>query len=328
VSAPATDRPLAGVLSLVVGIAVFSVQDLIIKLISDSYPVHEAMAIRGIVALPILLALVAVTGGLPGLLSRHAPVLALRGTVMFSAYTSYYLGLAALPFAICISLYFVAPIFMTLLSALVLKEPVSRRKWAAVIVGFVGILIVLRPERDVFDPVALLPIYSGFAYAVSATIARKMGGEATAPVMAFYANGIYLAAGLIMGAALAGSVLPPGEGKSVSFLLRPWSIPAPADLALLAACGAIAAVGTTLLTQAYRLSSPSTVAPFEYTALIWSLIYGWAVWGEVPDGVAWAGIALVVTAGLYTLSQAHPEPTRAAAAAWASECSSEACRQG
>jgi drug/metabolite transporter (DMT)-like permease len=307
VQSPTPERPVAGIVYLVVGIAVFSVQDLIIKLISDLYPVHEALAIRGLVALPILLALVAMTGGLSRLGSRSWLVLALRGTVMFSAYTSYYLGLAALPFAICISLYFVAPIFMTLLSATVLRERVGRRQWAAVLVGFIGILIVLRPERDFFDPAALLPIYAGFAYAISATIARKVGGEASAPVMAFYANGIYLAAGLIMGAALAGTVLPADEHKSMAFLLRSWSWPTPLDLSLLAACGVIAAAGTTMLTQAYRLASPSIVAPFEYTGLAWSLIYGWTVWGEAPDAVAWAGIALVVAAGLYTLSQTYNE---------------------
>lgn len=308
VQPPTPERPLAGIVYLVVGIAVFSLQDLIIKLISDLYPVHEALAIRGIVALPILLVLVAVTGGLSGLGSRRWPVLALRGTVMFSAYTSYYLGLAALPFAICISLYFVAPIFMTLLSATVLKQRVGPKQWAAVLVGFLGILIVLRPERDLFDPAALLPVYAGFAYAVSATIARKIGAVASAPVMAFYANGIYLAAGLIMGAALAGTVIPADEHRSMAFLLRSWSWPTTLDLSLLAACGAIAAVGTTMLTQAYRLATPSTVAPFEYTALAWSLIYGWTVWGEAPDAIAWAGIALVVAAGLYTLSQSYKEP--------------------
>lgn len=296
-----SDRPLAGVLCLVVGIAVFSIQDLIIKLISDAYPVHQAMAIRGIVALPILLVLVARTGGLAGLSSRRAPMLLLRGTIMFSAYTTYYLALAALPFAICISLYFVGPIFLTVLSALVLKEHVGSKKWAAVLLGFAGILIVLRPGQELFDPAALLPIYSGFAYAVSAVIARKMGAEASAPVMAFYSNGIYLAAGLIMGAALAGTIVPADEHKSLAFLLRSWSWPTTLDLSLLAICGAVAAFGTVMLTQAYRLAPASTVAPFEYTALIPSVIYGWIAWGEFPDAIAWGGIAIVVAAGLFTL---------------------------
>jgi drug/metabolite transporter (DMT)-like permease len=101
-----------------------------------------------------------------------------------------------------------------------------------------------------------------------------------------------------MGAIFTQAGIPESEHKSLAFLLRDWSTPTFGDLILLMACGAIAAVGTVLLTQAYRLAEASTVAPYEYTALIWSLIYGWMFWGEFPDPIAWAGIALVVGAGL------------------------------
>jgi drug/metabolite transporter (DMT)-like permease len=223
---------------------------------------------------------------------------------MFAAYTSFYLGLAALPLAVCVSLYFVSPIFVTLLSALFLKEQVGARRWAAVFVGFLGVLIVLRPTSDVFDPAARLPVFAGFSYAVSAVIARRLGATESAPVMAVYANGVYLAAGLLMAAMLSQAGFSEDQHRSLAFLFRPWSMPTPFDLFLLAACGAIAAIGTVLLTQAYRLAQASTVAPYEYTALVWSLLYGWLAWGEFPDAVAWAGIALVVLAGLYTLSGA------------------------
>jgi drug/metabolite transporter (DMT)-like permease len=300
------DKPLLGVLCLIAGIAVFSLQDLIIKLISDDYPVHQAMAIRGFVALPLLYFLVAQTSGLGSLRSSRAPLLALRGLVMLSAYTSFYLGLAALPIAICVSLYFVAPIFVTLLSASILRERVGSRRWAAVVLGFVGVLIVLRPARDLFDPAALLPVFAGFAYAVSAVIARRLGASESAPVMAFHANGIYLAAGLLMGAVLTQAGLPESGHKSLAFLLRGWSTPTSVDLVLLMVCGAVAAVGTVLLTQAYRLAKASTVAPYEYTALVWSLAYGWLYWGEFPDAIAWAGIALVILSGLYAFSSEAP----------------------
>ena len=302
----AGDKPLLGMLCLVGGIALFSLQDLIIKLISDDYPVHQALAIRGLIALPLLLVLVAQTSGLGSLRSTQAPVLALRGLVMLSAYTSFYLGLAALPIAICVSLYFVAPIFVTLLSALFLRERVGPRRWATVVLGFVGVLIVLRPTRGLFDPAALLPVFAGFAYAVSAVLARRLGASESAPVMAFHANGVYLAAGLLMGAVLTQAGLPESGHKSLAFLLRSWSTPTTGDLILLMACGAVAAVGTVLLTQAYRLAKASTVAPYEYSALVWSLAYGWLYWGEFPDAIAWAGIALVILSGLYALSAEAP----------------------
>jgi drug/metabolite transporter (DMT)-like permease len=304
------DRTMRGVLCLVFGIAIFSVQDLILKLLSDAYPVHEAMVIRSVSALPFLLFLVARTGGLRRLRTRNAPLLTLRGLILFSAYTSYYLGLAALPIALCVSLYFVGPLFTTTLSALFLRERIGAGRWTAVTLGFVGILIVLRPASDLFDPAALLPVYAGFAYAVTAVLARALRGDESAPVMAFYGNGVYLLGGLLLGGALAQAGLAGDEHRSLAFLLRAWAVPTGRDLLLLALCGAVAAFGTVLLTQAYRLAEASTVAPYEYTALVWSLLYGWLFWGEIPDAVSWVGMAIVIVSGIYALSSEKPEARR------------------
>jgi drug/metabolite transporter (DMT)-like permease len=306
------DRPLLGVLCLVAGVAVFSVHDLIIKLISDTYPVHEAMAIRGMVAVPLLLALVARSGGLRTIRTKRAPLLAVRGLLMLGAYTSFFLGLAALPMAIAVSLYFVAPIFVTLLSALTLGERVGPHRWTAVVVGFIGILLVSRPTADVFEPAALLPILSGLLYAVSAVLARKLGVTESAGVMALYANAIYLLGGLLLGAAFTFAPVGEASHKSLAFLVRAWATPSAFDLTLLAFCGVVACIGTVLLTQGYRLAQASTVAPYEYTALIWSLAYGWVFWREFPDAVAWAGIVLVVVSGLWTLSRAARQAPRRA----------------
>jgi drug/metabolite transporter (DMT)-like permease len=310
--ARAGDRPLLGVLCLVVGVAVFSVHDLIIKLISDTYPVHEAMAIRGIVAVPLLLVLVARWGGLRTIRTRRAPLLAVRGLVMLGAYTSFFLGLAALPFPIAVSLYFVAPIFVTLLSALTLGEKVGPHRWSAVVVGFVGILLVSRPNADVFEPAALLPILSGLLYAVSAVLARKLGPTETAGVMALYSNAIYLLGGLLLGAFFTFAPVGEVSHKSLAFLVRAWQAPSAFDLTLLAFCGVMACIGTVLATQGYRLAQASTVAPYEYTALIWSLAYGWIFWRDFPDAVAWIGIVLVVVSGLWTLSRAARQRPAAA----------------
>jgi drug/metabolite transporter (DMT)-like permease len=132
-------------------------------------------------------------------------------------------------------------------------------------------------------------------------MARSLGADARAPVMAFYANSIYLAAGLGLAALLARASPGGVEDRSLAFLVRAWSYPAPPDLALLAACGVIAAVGTVLLTQAYRTARASTVAPFEYSSLVWGVAFGWLVWGDWPDPTTWVGIAVIVACGLYLL---------------------------
>ncbi|MEQ1956487.1 DMT family transporter [Mesorhizobium sp. CN2-181] len=296
------DNDLAGVLSLVAGIAVFSVQDVIIKLISGVYPVYEAITIRSLVALPILWVMVAVNRRGATLRSRHWRLLLVRGVIMFFSYTVYYLALAALPLATCIGLYFAAPLFITVMSALFLREQVGLRRWAAVLMGFVGVLIILRPGTEVFEVAALLPIFSALTYGMAQVLARKLGEEASASVMTFYANGMYILGGIAMVVAFGGGDYQSDVHKSWAFLTRGWKTPSLDDFLLMAACGVIAAVGLTLLSHAYRSSRASTIAPFEYSAIVLSVAYGWFIWGEFPDMVSWVGIAIVIGAGMYVVA--------------------------
>jgi drug/metabolite transporter (DMT)-like permease len=295
------DDAIAGVLSLTAGVAVFSVQDVIIKLISGNYPVYEAITIRSLVALPILWVLVAWNRGDGKLKSKRAPMLLLRGAIMFVSYTVYYLALAALPLATCVGLYFVAPLFITLMSALFLGERVDPGRWAAVVAGFVGVLVIIRPGSDVFDVAALLPIFSALTYGISQILARKLGDDASASVMTFYANGVYIFFGLVLALVLGSGGWTSEAHKSLGFLTRGWVNPSLGDFMLMAACGVIASAGLTLLSHAYRSAPASTVAPFEYTAIVLGVAYGWFIWGEFPDLVAWIGIAIVIAAGLYVV---------------------------
>lgn len=292
----------AGILYLIAGVAIFSVQDLILKLLSGSYPLHQAMVLRSLTAFPCLLLITrAMDGNLRGLVSPTWPAMLLRGLLNFAAYTAYYLALAALPMATTVALYFTAPLMITLLSALVLKERVSLRRWLAVGAGFAGVLIMVRPGGDVFDWAALLPVFCGAAYAGSMVMARVMGARDSAAALAFWGNVAFL----LCAAALAlvyGTGAHEGAGHpSLAFLTRGWVWPSSQDAALMCGCGVIAAVGLTLLTQAYRIAANSVVAPFEFTFAFWGLLWGWLFWGDLPDGLGWLGIAIIIGAGIYVV---------------------------
>jgi drug/metabolite transporter (DMT)-like permease len=219
----------------------------------------------------------------------------------FLAYTAYYLALAALPMATTVALYFTAPLMITLLSALVLKEQVGARRWLAVAVGFLGVVIMVQPGGDVFDWAALLPVFCGAAYAGSMVLARIMGTRDSAAALAFWGNIAFL----LCAAALAlvyGSGAHEGAGHpSLAFLTRGWVWPEAKDTALMCACGIIAAIGLTLLTQAYRIAANSVVAPFEFTFAFWGILWGWLFWGDLPDGLGWLGIAIIIAAGIYVV---------------------------
>jgi drug/metabolite transporter (DMT)-like permease len=290
-----------GVTYLVAGIAVFSVQDLILKLLSDRYPLSEAMVLRSVTAFPLLLVLVHLNGGLRTLVTPGWRRMVARGFMMFAAYTAYYLALAALPLATTVALYFTAPLFITVFSVLLLRETVGPRRWIAVASGFCGVLIMLRPGTELFDWAALLALSSGLSYALSMIAARHLGATETAAALAFWGNLVFLGCALAMALAFGHGDYAAESHPSLGFLLRGWVTPSARDVALMMACGAIAAAGLTLLTQAYRVSASSVVAPFEYAAMIWGVVWGWLFWRDWPDTAGWTGIFVIVGAGLYVL---------------------------
>jgi drug/metabolite transporter (DMT)-like permease len=290
-----------GIACLVAGVALFSIQDLILKALSGEYPLHQAMVLRSVTAMPLLLAFVAFDGGLRTLHTRGWPILLARGAILFAAYASYYLGLAALPLASAVALFFAAPLFITAMSVIVLDEQVGPRRWVAVLAGFGGVVVIVRPGSALFDWAALLPVAAGFAYGLSMIYARRIGVRETAAVMAFYGNGVLMAGAVLLALAFGTGAFAAGEHRSMGFLMRGWAAPSFVDLGLMLACGVVAAAGLTLLTQAYRIAEANVVAPFEYTALLWAVIYGWAFWRDLPDATAWVGIAVIVGSGLYVL---------------------------
>ena len=298
---PLPGQTAKGIAFLVAGVAVFSVQDLILKLLSGAYPLHQAMLLRSLTAIPFLLLLVHWDGGLRSLATPGTRAMILRGLVMFAAYTCYYLALAALPMATTVALYFSAPLFITILSVFFLAEKVGPRRWIALMAGFAGVLIMVRPGGALFDWAALLPVLSGLTYAISMIAARRLGTTETAPALAFWGNAVFLGGAVLLSLIFGSGTWEGDAHPSLAFLLRGWVMPTALDLALMMACGIIAAVGLTLLTQAYRVAEASVVTPFEYTGLVWSVLYGWLFWRDWPDSTDWAGIAIIVGAGLYIL---------------------------
>ncbi|MEZ5773326.1 MAG: DMT family transporter [Hyphomicrobiaceae bacterium] len=295
------DEPLTGIGCLVLGITFFSLQDVIMRLLSGSYPVHEVLFVRSLTAMPLFVALVLATGSRRRLSPGSWPILTLRGGIVFTASTLYYLAIAALPLATCVSLYFTAPLFVTVMSAAFLDEKVGIRRVSAILLGFLGALVVLAPGSESFHWAAVLPIGAAICYAASQTLTRRLGQSFDAPQLALFGN-----LGVLTAAALSGLVLGHGgfareDDRSLGFLLRAWALPGTHDLLLMMACGLIAFVGLTLLAQAYRVTRVTTVAPFEYTSLFWSVTYGFLLFSEVPSVRVVGGVALIIAAGLFVL---------------------------
>ncbi|CAN7644730.1 DMT family transporter [Mesorhizobium sp. LjNodule214] len=303
------NRMTLGILSLCLGVLVFSLQDPLVKAVSGAYPVTEVMAIRAIVALPILIVLVHADVGLRALLSRRFGLLTLRAFIQFSSYTVYYLAIAALPLADAVALYFMAPLFIMALAGPYLGERVSWQTLATVLIGLVGVLVMLRPGAGLFDWAALLSLGSAALYGFSQLIARRIGDTESSTVMAFYQNGAYLTGAIVVAGAFHLAGITHAVHPSLEFLVRPWVWPALPDFLKMAACGFVASAGMILLSQGYRLAPANRVATFEYTGILWSPLWGFLFFAEIPKGTTMLGAALIIGAGLLALNASRRRQT-------------------
>ncbi len=284
-----------------IGKLLFAIQDVIIKEMSGAYPIHQIMTIRGLVAVAILLVLIHFTVRLPSLLRHHPGFHVLRGLLMFIAFMAFYVALAEISLTTATALFFTAPFFITLLSIPMLGERVGIRRIAGILVGFGGVLVVLRPNAENFSLVTLLPIVAAFFYALCQVLVRYARLTAPAAIMSLYVS---LAFALL--APLLGWMLPAREtvfasAPGVETMLLPWSMPGSSDLALLTFTGVTSALGFMFTSYAYKHSQASLLAPFEYVMIVWVTLLSFLVWSEIPDPPTWLGIAIIILSGIYVL---------------------------
>ena len=302
----AVTKTLEGVLALTAGVFIFSIQDAILKGLSGDYAVTQAMFIRAAVAFPILLVFVQCERGLGALVTRRLWPMLGRGVLLLSAYTTYYMAFPALPLATAVALFFVVPLLITLLAAIFLGEKISVRTIFAIALGFAGVVVVTMPTEGLFEPAVLLSLFSALLYAAAMILARKLGETEGATVMAFHMNWVYLLAAALAAVVFKSLGISHAAHPSLDFLVRPWVLPAPGDLALLGACGVIAAVAMSLLTHAYKSAEANIVTVFEYTGLIWAPLWGYLFFAETPTLRAGIGIVMIVGAGLLVLLKKAP----------------------
>lgn len=290
------------ILSILGGMFVIIINDAATKWLSGDYPVHEIVLVRSIVAIPITIFLLApLEGARIQWVTRHPWLNIARGVLLAIANLGYFLGLAALPLAETMTLFFIAPLLITALSVPFLGERVGWRRWLAVLVGMLGVIIMLRPGDDLLHVAGLFPVIGAFAYASMQIIARHLGPIDRASTMALYLQVTFMLIAIMIGLCIGDGRFGGTGDPSLDFLLRAWRWPTLPHFGLMLIAGICIGIGGYLITQAYRIGPASMVAPFEYTALPWGLILGAALWGELPRPLSWLGMIFIVGGGLYVL---------------------------
>jgi drug/metabolite transporter (DMT)-like permease len=304
---------LTGAAYALAAVMCFSLNDVGIKFLSGGYALHQVVFIRALVALTVFFALVMpFAGGLTVLRTRRPLVHMIRGLCVVAANMCLFLGLAALPIADATAIFFISPLVITVFSVIFLKEVVGPRRWAAIAVGFVGVLVIVKPGTAAFQAASLLPVAAAFLYATLHMLTRKIGGTESAPTMAVYIQLTFLVASLAIGLGLGDGRFAGSGHPSLEFLFRAWDWPATADYPILIGLGISGLFGGLFISQAYRLSEAAFAAPFEYAAMPMAILWGVTVFGTWPDATAWIGIALIVGSGLYLLWRETVRETRLA----------------
>jgi len=288
-----------GIACIVVAMLLLSLQDGLIKWLGATYALHQIVLTRSVIATTLILLVLVATARLALLRTRRWSLHVARGLLLVASNSTFFLGLIAMPIAEAVAMFFVAPLFITLLSALVLGERVGPRRLLAVLAGFAGVVVVVRPGSGLFGFTALLPVAAAATYAIMQILTRRLGATDSAVGMAFSVQMVFIAASVGMGLVAGDGRFAGSDDPSLTFLLRPWRLPSAGDVPLLGLVGLLTAMASVLMSQAYRSTAPATIAPFEYIALPFAAAWGFLFWGEVPDAIAILGMGLIIGSGVF-----------------------------
>jgi len=276
-------RRLRAVGLMLIAVALFAVMDSLLKLLSAHYPPFQVATLRGASSLPLVLAWAMATTGLRPLFKVRWSLHLLRGVLGVAMMASFVFALRSLPLSTAYSIFFVAPLLITALSVPFLGEHVGPRRWIAIAIGLVGVLVVLRPTgAGVLSIAGVAVLFAALSYAVSAITVRLLAKTDSIQAMM-----VWLLALMALGA----GVLAIPDWQPVQRVHWP----------LIAGLGVAGALGQYAITLAFKWGEASLIAPLEYTALVWGVALDLALWGVLPDRITWIGAAIIVASGLYLL---------------------------
>lgn len=270
----------AGIAYMCAGVFCLTINDALAKWLGAIYPIGDVVFFRMLFALPVIVVVGLMVGGRRALATGKPLIHIGRGLLATGATFSFYFGLTLLPLAENTAIAFAAPLFITLLAIPFLGERPGPGQWIATIVGFAGVLLIVQPGTGAFTFGALAPLGAALFYALLMLSARMLGRRETIWATMLYATLVPLVI-------------------SAAFLPWFWQTPALEHLPYFMGAGLFGGAAMALITQGFRVGVASVVAPFDYTGLIWAVLFGWVFWGEIPSDLAVYGILVIVVCGIY-----------------------------
>ncbi len=281
-----------GILAMAVAMLTFAGNDMFVKLARETLPPQHIIFYRGIVVIAFLLVLLRATNQFSGLSRALEPRLLVRALLETVVAWAFISALGHMTIGDITALFMVVPLLITAGAAILLKEQVGWRRWSAVLVGFVGTLLIIKPTAESMNIWVFVALISVFGASIRDLMTRGVDPAISSLVVSF------TTALFVFLASIGMSLATPGP-----FLVPSWTV-----LAYLAAAGVLVAIGNYYVVVAFRGGDVSVISPFRYSVILWALLAGYFVWGDIPDLWGALGTVLIVLAGLYVI---HRERVRA-----------------
>ncbi len=274
--------PIRGAIYMLSAVTSLSILDVAVKILVDdhAYAVAQVGFLRYVIGVVIAAGIAWKAGGLQTLHTSRPLGHGLRAVLNLGTMITFYYALKLLPLADCFAVAYAAPLFVTALSVPLLKEKVGPRRWAAVLIGFAGVMFMLQPSGAGVNTGSLLALSSAFLYALTLITSRQLSTTERSHTILFYYSCVVI---VVLGA----------------FMPWEWETPTPEHWLLFIVSGIAGSFGQFFLNQAFRYAEASLIAPLDYTGMVWAILFGFWVWGDVPTWIVLAGAAVVICSSLY-----------------------------
>jgi drug/metabolite transporter (DMT)-like permease len=275
----ARQAALAGVAVMLLAMFLFAANDVMGKWLVATYSVGQILLLRSLAALVVLAPFIWRQGVAAMLRVREPGMMTLRAVFSTLEVVCFYWAVMFLPLADVMTYYLAAPIWVAALSPVLLGERVGWRRWTAILIGFIGVVIALNPSAASLTLPALVALLGSLFFALMVITARKLSATGDTVLVTWQTAG----------ALVAGILAAPFA----------WVPPSPPDFALLALLGVVAMLGHVCVIRAMKLAPAATVAPYQYTILVWAIVLGYPVFGDLPTPHMLAGAGVIIAAGLF-----------------------------
>ena len=288
-----------GVFLIIIGMVIFSIHDSWIKVLSTDISLIQLQFVRSLVGVLTIIVYMKLTHQ-PVIFRTGYPFLTLvRGLLSFFGYSAFYLAQSKMPIANISVLFLTSPFFITIISIYFFDSRVGWRRWLAMVIGFCGVIIICSPEGGKLNLYYVIPVLVAVAYALSVILAKKTADKDTLYQTIVFQHLIAGSIAAVLGLTFGDGRFDNEKYSEIEFVVRAWSLDNPSIMLSLIALSIVGVGGFGFLLQAYRIADPAVVSPYEYTFLIWMILWGYLIWGDIPSVIEATGMLLIVAAGVY-----------------------------